>query len=144
MLSPATDPRLDKTINSPQLDHDTDEDGRQIYDTDDGRQIHKIYHFHNCGPVYVDARSSHRVRMENCANSNVRRVTYHRPKITDSELTGDEIIHSESHAAFNGPLTDSLRTHGTFFAVMFSGVSLVAVACLAFSIMRLSSCGIRV
>ncbi|KAF8811980.1 hypothetical protein BYT27DRAFT_6433619 [Phlegmacium glaucopus] len=62
----ATDPRLDKTANSPQSNYDVDEDGREI---------HKIYHFHNCGTVYVDARSSHRVTMENCANSNVRRVT---------------------------------------------------------------------
>ncbi|KAF8811988.1 hypothetical protein BYT27DRAFT_7335954 [Phlegmacium glaucopus] len=127
--SPATDPRLEKTANSPQSNHNID---------DDSHEIHKTYHFHNCGTVYVD------VTMENCANSNVRRVTYHRPKITDSELPGDEIIHPESsHAAFNGPLVDSLRTRGTFFVGLFSGVSLVAVAFLAFFVMKLSSCGIQ-
>ncbi|KAF8811976.1 hypothetical protein BYT27DRAFT_7275575 [Phlegmacium glaucopus] len=130
---PATGPRLE---NSPQSNYDIDEDGREI---------HKIYHFHNCRTVYVDARSSHSVAMENCANNNVRRVTYHRPKIMDSELTSDTIIHSESHAASNGPITDSLRTCRTYISfsiVMFSGVSLVAVAFLAFLIMKLSSCSI--
>ncbi|KAF8811983.1 hypothetical protein BYT27DRAFT_7183317 [Phlegmacium glaucopus] len=140
--SPATDPRLEKTANSPQSNYNIEEDGREI---------HKIYHFHNCRTVYVDACNSHRVTMENCANSNVRPVTYRCPKITirvhsmDSELTSDTIIHLKLyHAACNSPLMDSLRTRGTFFVVMFSGVSLVAVAFLAFFIMKLSSCGIRV
>ncbi|KAF8811973.1 hypothetical protein BYT27DRAFT_7252301 [Phlegmacium glaucopus] len=122
--------------NSPQLDHYIDED----------RQIHKIYHFHNCGTVYVDALNSHSITMENCDNNNIRRVTYHRPKITDSELTSDKTIHSGSHAALNGPLTDSLhtcRTYLSFPVAMFSWASLVAVAFLAFFIIKLSSCGIR-
>ena len=32
-------------------------------------QIHKIYHFQNCGPVYIDSFNAHGVKMENCGNS---------------------------------------------------------------------------
>ncbi|KAF8809332.1 hypothetical protein BYT27DRAFT_6529201 [Phlegmacium glaucopus] len=138
---PATNPRLEKTSNCPRLNHDIDEDRHKI---------HKIYHFHNCGTVYMDSLNSHSVTMDNCANNIVRRVTYHHPKITDRESNSDEIIYSQSHAAFSGILTDSSRTRRTYilsfsvdYIVMFSWASL-AVVCLAFFIMNLpwvSSCG---
>ncbi|KAF8816706.1 hypothetical protein BYT27DRAFT_7181575 [Phlegmacium glaucopus] len=132
--TPATDPRLEKTTNSPQLTSDVDENGLQI------QKIQKIYHFH--GTVYMDSLNSHSVAMENCANNNVRRVTYHRPKIMDC----DEITHSQSHAAFTGPPTDS-RTRGTYISFSMDCVVMLlwatlAVGCLAFFVMRLSSCGI--
>ncbi|KAF8809371.1 hypothetical protein BYT27DRAFT_6529584 [Phlegmacium glaucopus] len=96
----------------------------------------------------MDSFNSQRVTMENCANNNVRRVTHHRA--SDSELNSDDIIHSQSHAAVNGLLTDSPRTRKTYisfsvdYVLIFSCASL-AVACLAFFITnlpRFSSCGI--
>ncbi|KAF8809307.1 hypothetical protein BYT27DRAFT_7254804 [Phlegmacium glaucopus] len=136
----------EETTNSPQLNYDVNEDGRQI---------HKTYHIHNFGTVYMDSLNSHSVTMENCANNDVRRVTYNCPKIImDCELNSDNIIHSQSHAAFNGLPTDTPDsphtriTYTSFYVdcvMMFSWASL-AVACLAFFIMNfswLSSCCIE-
>ncbi|KAF8802933.1 hypothetical protein BYT27DRAFT_7196083 [Phlegmacium glaucopus] len=134
---PTADSRLEKTRNSPQLNDDIDQDGRRIY---------KIYHIHNFGTVNMDSLNSHSITMENCANDNVRRVTYHRA----SEPNSDEIIHSQSHAVVNVPQTDSHPTCRTYipfsmdYVVMLSWAGL-AVACLAFFVIilpRLSSCGI--
>ncbi|KAF8809330.1 hypothetical protein BYT27DRAFT_7210295 [Phlegmacium glaucopus] len=82
--SPATDPKLETTTNSPQLNYDVDENGRQI---------HKIYHFHNFGTVYMDSLNSHSVTMENCANNNIRRVDYHRHNIMGCLLTNSPRTH---------------------------------------------------
>ncbi|KAF8809336.1 hypothetical protein BYT27DRAFT_7284531 [Phlegmacium glaucopus] len=109
--SPATDPRLEKTTNLHQLNYNIDEDGRQI---------HKIYHIHNFGTVYMDSLNSWSVTMENCANNNVRRVNYHRPKIMDCLLT-------------DSPRTRRTITFSVDYIVIFSWASL-AVACLAFFI----------
>ncbi|KAF8809304.1 hypothetical protein BYT27DRAFT_7188006 [Phlegmacium glaucopus] len=120
--SPAKGPRSEKTTNYPQLNYDVDEDGRQI---------HKIYHIHHCGTVYMDSLNSHSVTIENCANNNVRRVTYYRPKIIDCEVNSDNIIHSQSHAAFNGLLTDPPRTCMTYISLYMNYVVMISWAGLA-------------
>ena len=58
--------RLEKTTN-PQSP-DIQEIKKDI------RQTHKIYHFQNCGAVYMDSFNAHGVRMENCGN-NVPQVS---------------------------------------------------------------------
>ena len=68
----ATDPRLETTTNprSP----DTLEIINEI--NEDTGKINKIYHFQNCGTVYmpVDSFNARGIRMENCGN-NVPQIT---------------------------------------------------------------------
>ena len=65
--SPQTSgPSLEKTANSPSPEI------QEI--NEDIRQAHKIYHFQNCGTVYIDSFNARGVRMENCGN-NVPQVT---------------------------------------------------------------------
>ena len=108
----AANTNSEKTTNSPSPDI------QEI--NEDIRQAHKIYHFQNCGTVYmsVDSFNARGVRMENCGN-NVPQVTCslfffpfpfssnlaisyyysdNRPRIIGNE----KVLHSQSHAVTNG------------------------------------------
>ena len=63
--APAAADRLGKTIDSgsPQTQKCDIQDVNE-----DIRQIHKLYHFQNCGIVYMDSFNARGVRMENCGN----------------------------------------------------------------------------
>ena len=67
MSTQAVDPRLEnfKTTDSrsPLTQKCT------IQEINEDRQIHKIYHFENCGTIYLDSLNAHNVRMENCGNN---------------------------------------------------------------------------
>jgi hypothetical protein len=67
----AADHKLEKTTHSksPQTQKS---DIQEI--NEDIHQTHKIYHFQNCGTVYMDSNNARGVRMENCGN-NVPQVT---------------------------------------------------------------------
>ena len=69
--SQAANPRLEKTTysRSPQMQKS---DVQEI--NEDIPQTHKIYHFQNCGTVYMDSFNARGVRMKNCGN-NVPQVT---------------------------------------------------------------------
>ena len=71
-LSPqAVDRRLEKITDS----HSPETQKRNIQEIDeDKRLIRKIYHFKNCGTVYMDSLNAHDVRVKNCGN-NVPNVT---------------------------------------------------------------------
>ena len=56
----------DPRVNTPQMQDSA------IQEID--RQAYTIYHFHNCGTVYLDSLNAHNVTMENCGN-NVPQVT---------------------------------------------------------------------
>ena len=62
---PAAADRLGETMNSgsPQTQKS---DFQEV--NEDIRQTHKLYHFQNCGTVYMDSLNARGVRMENCGN----------------------------------------------------------------------------
>ena len=63
----AADPTNFESRSPPmQKSHDIQE----IYE----EETHRIYHFQNCGAVYINSCNAHGVRMENCSN-NVPQVT---------------------------------------------------------------------
>ena len=66
----AADPSLNRATNS------RSPDIQEINKDSDNRQTHPIYHFQNCGTVYmpVDSFNARGVRMENCGN-NVPQIT---------------------------------------------------------------------
>ena len=63
--APAAADELGKTIDSgsPQTQKCDIQDVNE-----DIRQTHKLYHFQNCGIVYMDSFNARGVRMENCGN----------------------------------------------------------------------------
>ena len=60
--------RLEKTTNSQSPQTQKLESGIQETSRD-VRQTDKIYHFQNCGTVYMDSFNARGVRMENCGNN---------------------------------------------------------------------------
>ena len=62
----AVETRLEKTTNSrsPQTQKSNIQEINR-----DVRQTGKIYHFQNCGAVYMDSFNARGVRMENCGNN---------------------------------------------------------------------------
>ena len=62
---PAAADRLGETMNSgsPQTQKS---DIQEV--NEDIHQTHKLYHFQNCGTVYMDSLNARGVRMENCGN----------------------------------------------------------------------------
>ena len=61
----ATNPTLEMTTNPPSQTQKSDT--QEI--NEDIRQTHKIYHFENCGTVYLDSLNTRGVRIENCGNN---------------------------------------------------------------------------
>ena len=115
--SQAADPRLEMPTNSrsPQTQNS---EIQEI--SEDIHQTHKIYHFQNCGTVYMDSLNARGVIMENCGNnipqviclfvfpsllfSSDLAIPYysdHRPGIIGNE----RVLHSQPHAVTNGMLT---------------------------------------
>ena len=117
----AADPRLEKTTDSRSPQTQKCNNIQEI--NEDNHQTHKIYHFENCGTVYMDSFNTHSVKMENCGN-NTPKVTCssfllsfslslffssnlatsswyysdHRPRIIGNE----KFLHSQSHAVSSG------------------------------------------
>ena len=71
-LSPqAADPRLKKITDS----RSPETQKCNIQEIDEGKRItRKIFHFENCGTVYMDSLNAHNVKIKNCGN-NVPNVT---------------------------------------------------------------------
>ena len=75
------------------------------------RQTHKLYHFENCGIVYVDSFNTHGVRMENCGNTQVTCSFFfsffspfssNQAILVDHRLGNERGLHLQSHAVSDG------------------------------------------
>ena len=77
-MSPqAVHQRLEKITDSlsPPSPSRTQKCNIQEINEDNHHQTHKIYNFENCDTVYIDSLNAHNVRMKNCGNNDITKVT---------------------------------------------------------------------
>ena len=90
----AADPLLEKITGS----RSPETQKCNIQEIDEGKRItRKIFHFENCGTVYMDSLNAHNVKIKNCGN-NVPNVTcslFYLSPLT-FVLTGSQLIHITS------------------------------------------------
>jgi len=127
---------IDQPSANPRLETQT-KNGNIQETGEDNHQVHKIYHFHNCGVVYLDSHNTRNIAMEHCGN-NVPQIAYHLRTIGSKK--NDKNRESQPHAVSSGPLVTSMdpfphtaRVQISFFNFLL----LVAISCLAYYVMSL-------